>query len=142
MRLRPLYRLRLTFRERWSANVAGEEGQEDQVLTLAEGSTEGDVGGRFRATDYPRRRTDGTPILLECRGFGRRHTSKHDRLSGGPGQWVVGVTHLSDSSNYRWLNDAVWVGTGHSPQRTGPNQRESPEFVLDVAELVWEPLPE
>ncbi len=157
MRLRPLYRLRLTFRERWSVSVAGEAGREDQVLTWGEGSAEGEVAGRFRATDYPRRRTDGTvltdlrgvietsdgtPILVECHGFGRRHTAEYDRLSGGPRQWVVSVTHLSDSSKYRWLNDTLCVGTGHSPQRTGPNPRESPEFVLDVAELVWDPLQE
>ncbi len=86
MRLKPLYRLRMTFADRWSVGVVGEAGREDQVLTLAEGRAEGDLKGRFRATDYPRRRTDGTvltnlhgvletddgaAVLVECHGFGR-----------------------------------------------------------------------
>ncbi len=155
MRLKPLYRLRLTFPERWSVSVVGDAGREDQVLTVAEGSAEGDFAGRFRATDYPRRRTDGTvltdlrgvldtadgaSVLIECHGFGRRHTPDYDRLSGGPRQWLLSVTHLSDASKYRHLNDTICVGVGHSPARSSPE--ESHMFVLDVAELVWEPLPD
>lgn len=67
MRLKPLYRLRLTFSERWSVSVLGDAGKEDQVLTTAEGTAEGELSGRFRATDYPRRRTDGA-VLTDLRG--------------------------------------------------------------------------
>ncbi len=157
MQLKPLYRLRLTFGERWSVSVVGDSGKEDQVLHMAEGRAEGTLAGRFKGVDYPRRRTDGTvvtdirgvletpegaSILLECRGFGRRHTPEYDKLSGGPRQWVVSVTHLSDAPKYLWLNDSVCVGSGHSPRRSGSGPAKAPEFVLDVAELIWEPLPE
>ena len=155
MRLKPLYRLRLTFPERWSVSVPGDAGKEDQVLTTAEGTAEGELSGRFRATDYPRRRTDGTvltdlrgvletadgaSVLVECRGFGRRHTPDYDRLSGGPRQWLLSVTHLSDASRYQWLNDTLCVGVGRSPSKSSPGA--SHEFLLDVAELIWEPAPD
>ncbi len=157
MRLKPLYRLRMTFAARWSVGVVGDAGREDQVLTLADGRAEGDLKGRFRATDYPRRRTDGTvltdlrgvletddgaAVLVECHGFGRRHTPEYDRLSGGPRQWLLSVTHLSDSPKYQWLNDTVCLGAGNSPRRSAASTGEAPGFVLDVAELVWEPIPE
>jgi hypothetical protein len=41
------------------------------------------------------------------------------------------VTHLSGDERYARLNDAVCVLTGESRDK---------ELVLDVAELVWEPL--
>jgi hypothetical protein len=44
--------------------------------------------------------------------------------------------HLSQDSRYRWLNDVVCVGTGEV--RTRPD-RDSPDLVIDVAELIWEP---
>ena len=157
MQLKPLYRLHLTFGERWSVSVVGDAGREDQVFHMAQGHAEGTLAGNFRAVDYPRGRTDGTvvtdlrgvletpegaSILVECHGFGRRHTPDYDQLSGGPRQWVVSVTHLSEAPEYLWLNDSVCVGSGHSPRRSGSGLAKGSEFVLDVAELLWEPLPE
>jgi hypothetical protein len=55
---------------------------------------------------------------------------------------VAGV-HLSDAEQYTWLNDAIVVGTGdvrwgNHVDTSDPNA--SPDLVLDVAELIWEPI--
>ena len=155
MRLEPLYRLRIKFSERTSVIISGESGKEDQVLHFAEGTVEGGISGRFRGMDYPRRRTDGTvvtdlravietsdaaSILFDCHGYGRVHSAERDHLSGGPRQWVVAVTHLSDHEQYRRLNDTICVGTGHSPRGPRTASGQPLEFVLDVAEIIWEPI--
>jgi hypothetical protein len=46
--------------------------------------------------------------------------------------------HLSDSEQYRPLNDAVCVCVGEVRAADDPDA--SPHLVLDVAELVWEPI--
>ena len=52
---------------------------------------------------------------------------------------VVGtVTHLSGDERYARLNDVVCVLTGEVQSGEGPDG--STLIVLDVAELVWEPL--
>jgi hypothetical protein len=52
---------------------------------------------------------------------------------------------------YRWLNDVICVGVGdvravpavHPHSLTGVVSKETtPALVLDVAELIWEPLPD
>jgi uncharacterized protein DUF3237 len=127
MRLEPLYRLRFDYPASWGVDLRGENGTEEQHLLFAEGKTEGRITGRFRGANYARRRTDRTfltdfravmetddpaTILMECHGFGRPRTPEYDRTSPGGRQWVATVTHLSDHEKYRWLNDAVCVGTG------------------------------
>jgi hypothetical protein len=47
--------------------------------------------------------------------------------------------HLGDSDRYRRLNDVVCVGEVRAP--TDPD-RESSDLVIDVAELIWEPIAE
>jgi hypothetical protein len=122
-------------------------GTESQDFYLAEGRCEGRISGRFRASNAPRRRTDrtyvpnfhgvidtddGATVYFEYRGYGRAYPI-------GRRQWVVAGTHLCDAENYKWLNDAVCVGTGEVRAQPdgGPAQ-----LVLDVAELIWEPIPE
>jgi hypothetical protein len=54
---------------------------------------------------------------------------------------VGSVFHLSDSDRYRRLNDVVCVCAGEVRAPTDPN-RESSDLVIDVAELIWEPIAE
>ena len=146
MRLVPLYRLRLTYPEGWSVGL---EGGWEQHLYLAEGRCEGTVTGRFRGANYPQRRTpagsfcpdlrgaietdDEATILLELRGYGRA-------LPAGRRQIVGFATHLSDHARYRRWNDSVCACVGEV--RAASDEQESPDLVIDVAELIWEPIAE
>ena len=47
------------------------------------------------------------------------------------------MTHITDDERYRRLNDVVCTLAGEVRPRTDSNGYE---VVLDVAELVWEPL--
>jgi len=73
------------------------------------------------------------------RGFARPYPE-------GRRQIVVSGTHLSQDDRYARLNDAVCVGAGEIRPVTGGGPREvvghRVEFVVEVAELVWEPVPE
>ena len=51
------------------------------------------------------------------------------------------VLHLSDSDRYRRLNDVVCVCVGEVRAPSDPDQ-ESSALVIDVAELIWEPIDE
>ncbi len=147
MRLEPLYRVRFTYPEGW---VVGLEGGWEQYLFLAEGRCEGSVSGRFRGANFPQRRTvegpycpdfravietdDGATIMFESHGYGRAYPP-------GRRQIVGSVLHLSDSDHYRRLNDVVCVCVGEVRAPSDPNQEDA-DLVLDVAELVWEPIPD
>lgn len=52
---------------------------------------------------------------------------------------VGSVLHLSDHDPYRRLNDVVCVWVGEVRSALNPELSGS-ELVLDIAELVWEPL--
>ncbi len=142
MRLEPLYRVRFSYPEEWGVELAGTDGRESHFYFFAAGSCDGRISGRFRGSNHPRRRTDGTflpdfqgvietvdgaTILFDMRGYGRAYPK-------GARQIVTSVTHVSDDERYRWLNDTVAVGTGEV--RSGP--KRATELVIDVAELVWE----
>jgi hypothetical protein len=91
MRLEPMYRIRFTYPDGWAVGL---EGGWQQHLYFAEGRCEGVLAGRFRAVNYPQRRTatgpfcpdlrgvietdDGAIVLVELRGYGRAHP-----LAGG-----------------------------------------------------------
>jgi hypothetical protein len=49
------------------------------------------------------------------------------------------VFHSSEADQYRRLNDAVCVCVGEVRAPADPAQPE-PDLVLDVAELIWEPI--
>ena len=51
------------------------------------------------------------------------------------------VLHLSDDHRYRRLNDVVCVCVGEVRTSADPNE-SSPDLVMDVAKLVWEPVAE
>jgi hypothetical protein len=137
MRLEPLYRIHWTTPEAWSIDLAA--GAEGQSFFLAEGRCEGEVTGRFRAANFPRRRADGTLVpdfrgvvetddgavlMVTLRGYLRTEREGNRELVGS-------LTHLSDDERYRHLNDVVCAVAG---------EVRPSEVVVDVAELVWEPL--
>ena len=144
MKTSHLYRMRFTYPEGWSVNLAGSESSESQHFFLAEGVCEGKLAGRLRASNHPRRRGDGTfepnfqgvietsdgaVIYHECRGYGRAYPP-------GRRQIVVSGVHLSDDPRYKWLNDVVAVGTGEV-RAAG---KDSSELVIDWYEVIWEPV--
>ena len=145
MRLEPLYRLTFAYPEAWLVELEGEQGVESQHFLIAEGRCEGRVSGRFRGANHPRRRTDltylpdfqgvietddGATLVFDLRGYGRAYPE--------PRRQVVGTaTHASADVRYSRLNDVVCVLAGE----VRPGGEGAPtEIVLDVAELVWEPL--
>jgi hypothetical protein len=145
VRLEPLYRVRFSYPEGWMVEL---EGGWEQHLYLAEGRCEGSISGRFRGANFPQRRTaagpfcpdlraaidtdDGATILFECHGYGRSHPP-------GRRQIVGSVLHISDDERYRRLNDVVCVCVGEVRASSDP-ERQGPEVVIDVSELVWEPI--
>jgi hypothetical protein len=147
LRLEPLYRIRFTYPESWMVEL---EGGWEQHLFLAEGRCEGPISGRFRGANVPQRRTaagpfrpdfraaidtdDGATILVEWHGYGRAYPP-------GRRQIVGCVFHPSDSERYRRLNDVVCACVGEARAPDDPNQG-SPDLVIDVAELIWEPVAE
>jgi hypothetical protein len=145
MRLEPLYRLRFAYPDGWSVGL---EGGWEQHYYRAEGICDGTISGRFHASNYPLRRTADGPfqpdmrgvietddkavIMFECHGYGRAYPA-------GKREIVGTILHLSDDPRYRRLNDVVCVCVGQvrgSDEAPDP----TPELVLDVAELIWEPI--
>jgi hypothetical protein len=63
-----------------------------------------------------------------------------DRVSPQGRQWVATVTHLSDHPGFRWLNDVVCVGAGQVRPKAVANPVNPTDLVLEVAQLIWEPL--
>ena len=61
----------------------------------------------------------------------------------GPPAWTAAIVrsvfHLSDSARYLRLNDVVCVCVGEVRASSDPDQLE-PDLVIDVAELIWEPV--
>ena len=144
MRLDPLYRIRFTYPESWTVGL--EDGW-TQHLFLAEGRCEGQIEGRFRGANFPLRRgagpfrpdvravietDDGASIMFELHGYGRSYPP-------GRRQVVGTIFHLSDAEGYRRLNDALCVCVGEVRAPADPDQPE-PDLVLDVAELIWQPI--
>jgi hypothetical protein len=141
VKLEPLYRLRFAYPEEWSAELTGPDGTESAWFFFAEGTAEGKVSGRFRGANHPRRRTDhtfipdfhgvietddGATILLDLGGHGRAYPVGRREIVG----WA---THLSSDPRYARLNDVVCICAGEVRAEEG-------ELVIDLAELVWEPL--
>ena len=145
MKLEPLYRIRFTYPESWVVDL---EGGWKQHLFLAEGRCEGAINGRFRGANFPRRQgatgpfrpdfraaietDDSATIMVEWHGYGRAYPP-------GRRQIVGAAFHLSDAEPYRRLNDVVCVCVGEVRAPADPDQLE-PDLVVDVAELIWEPI--
>ena len=145
MHLEHLYRIRFSYPHGWEVDL---EGGWEQHFYLADGASEGEIDGRFRGANFPLRRTPTGPfqpdmrgvietvddaiVLLEFHGFGRAYPE-------GRRQIVGSVIHVSDHPKYRRLNDSVCVCAGEVRSATDP-QVSGPELVMDVAELIWEPI--
>jgi len=145
MRIEPLYRVTFTTPEAWSVEFDGTNGKEGQSFLIAEGRTEGRVAARYRAANFPRRRTDGAllpdfrgvletddgaTVLFSWHGYALPRAGSKLELAGS-------MTHLSRDERYARLNDVVCVVGGEVRPRAG---EDGFEVVFDVSELVWEPL--
>jgi hypothetical protein len=145
MRLEPLYRVTFTTPEAWSVDFDGANGTEGQSFLIAEGRSEGRVSARYRAANFPRRRTDGTllpdfrgvletddgaTVLFSWHGYALPRSGSKLELAGS-------MTHLSEDERYARLNDVVCVVGGEVRPRSAG---DGFEVVFDVSELVWEPL--
>jgi hypothetical protein len=146
VRLEPLYHVRFSYGIRRYRGLPSPRPNSPKFFFLAEGRCEGRVAGRFIGANHPHRRSDGTflpdfqgvietddgaEVLFDYRGYGRAYPA-------GKRQVVMSATHLSEHERYRWLNDSLSVGAGEvRSQKGGPT-----ELVLDLAEVVWEPMEE
>jgi hypothetical protein len=145
MRLEPLYRITFTTPEAWQGGVEDANGTERQSFLIAEGRSEGRLSARYRGTNFPRTRTDGA-LLPDFRGVLETDDGAtvlfawHGYAIPRPGsklELVGSMTHVTEDQRYRRLNDVACALAGEvRPRADGSGD----EVVLDVAELVWEPL--
>lgn len=144
MRLVPLYRLTFRYTEEWGVATDDDTSPAGLYFFIAEGRCTGTIVGRFRAANHPLRRADGTflpdlqgiidtedgaTIVVDIRGYGRAYPV-------GARQVVVALTHVSDHPHYRHLNDSMSVGCGEVRRLSD----DDTELVIDVRELIWEPI--
>jgi hypothetical protein len=143
MRLEPLYTVTFTTPEAWSVEVGADAGTEGRAFLLAEGRSTGRPSARYRAANFPRKRTDGAlvpefrgvletddgaTILFEWQGLAVRTDSGMRQLLGS-------LVHTTDNPRYLWLNDRVCAVEGEVRPRTDGSGHE---VVLEVSEMVWE----
>jgi hypothetical protein len=140
MRLEAVYRATFTTPESWSVELAGEHGAEAQSFLIAEGRVEGRLSGRYRAANFPRRRTDGTLLpafrgVLECDDGATILFEWHGyaRAVNGAREIVGSISHVTDDERHRWLNTAICAVTGEVRDRSSGHGFD---VVIDVAEVV------
>jgi hypothetical protein len=145
MRLDPIYTVTFTTPEAWSVEVASDAGIEGRGFLLAEGRSVGRLSARYRAANFPRKRSDGAlvpefrgvletddgaVILFEWQGLAVLSTSGMRQLLGS-------LVHTTDDTRYRWLNDRVCAVEGEvRPRADGSGF----DVVFEVSEMVWEGL--
>ncbi len=140
-----MYRVRFTYPESWAVGL---DGGWQQMFFLAEGRCEGAVSGRFRGANFPLKegagpfRPDfravieadgGAVIMVQWQGYGRTYPAERRQVVGS-------VFHSADREPYRRPNDAVCVCVGEVRARR--SRSGGPDLVMDVAELIWEPIAE
>ena len=145
MRLEPLYRIRFTYPEGWAVGL---DGGWQQMFFIAEGRCEGGVTGRFRGANFPLKQgaagpfrpdfravieaDDGAVIMVELHGYG------HPRPAGAPPGRRVGVPLGRPGALSAAERRGLRVrGRGPRAQRSRPGRTN---LVIDVAELIWEPI--
>jgi len=145
MRLEQLYTVTFTTPEAWSVEVSSDAGIEGRSFLLAEGRSTGRLSARYRAANFPRKRTDaslvpefrgvletdeGAAILFEWQGLAVLSDSGMRQLLGS-------LVHTTSDPRYRWLNDRVCAVEGEvRPRADGSGY----EVVFEVSEMVWEGL--
>jgi len=145
MRLASLYTVIFATPEAWSVEVASDAGIEGRSFLLAEGRSTGRLSARYRAANFPRKRTDaalvpefrgvletddGATILFEWQGLAVLGDSGVRELLGS-------LVHTTDDPRYRWLNDRVCAVEGEvRPRADGSGFG----VVFEVSEMVWEGL--
>lgn len=147
MRLEPLYRVRFRYAESWVVEHEAQRGRESRHFLIAEGRCDGSIAGRFRGANHPRRRTDdtylpdfqgvietddGATLTFDYRGYGRPYPKERRQVVGT-------AVHFASDERYRRLNDVICTLAG---EVRPSEERGKTEIVLEVAELVWEPLAE
>jgi hypothetical protein len=144
MRLEPLYRITFTTPEAWQVAFEGAHGTERQSFLIAEGRSEGRLSARYRGAYFPRTRTDGA-LLPDFRGVLETDDGAtvlfawHGYAIPRPGarlELVGSMTHVTEDQRYRRLNDVVCPLAGE----VRPAVDDGYEVVLDVTELIWEPV--
>jgi hypothetical protein len=145
MRLDPLYTVTFTTPEAWSVEVASDAGIEGRSFLLAEGRSAGRLSARYRAANFPRKRSDGA-LVPEFRGVletddGAVILFEWQGLAvlGGSGmRHLLGsLVHTTDAPHYRWLNDRVCAVEDEVRPRTDGSGFD---VVLEISEMVWEGL--
>jgi hypothetical protein len=133
VRLEPLYRIHFAYPEHYTVR-----GPDTHAFFFAEGRCEGEVNGRFRGLNHPRLRRDNVYLpdfqgVIETDDGARLAFDLQGRArSTDYGREVVAtILHYTGDSRYERLNDALCVVCGEA--RPG-------DIVLEVAELVWEPV--
>lgn len=155
MRLEPIYRARFRYPDGGHGTVLeGESGSEGHYFFVAEGEVTGRVAGRLQGANHPRSRVDrnalpdvqgailtddGATIIFDWQGFARPHPPERRQI-------VVSGRHVCGDPAYAWLNDAICVGTGEIRPRDSSGASRNVvggqiDFVIDVALLIWEPIP-
>jgi hypothetical protein len=123
--------------------LAADAGVEGRSFLLAEGRSTGRLSARYRAANFPRKRTDaalvpefrgvletddGATILFEWQGLAVLSASGMRQLLGS-------LVHTTDDPRYRWLNDRVCAVEGEvRPRADGSGF----DVVFEVSEMVWE----
>ncbi len=125
--------------------VAADASIEGRGVLLAEGRSTGRLSARYRAANFPRKRTDGAlvpefrgvletddgaVIVFEWQGLAVLNDSGIRRLLGS-------LVHTTDDPHYRWLNDRVCAVEGEVRPRNGGSGFD---VVFEVSEMVWEGL--
>lgn len=156
MRLEPLYRAVFRYPDGGHGTVIeGESGSEGHYFFVAEGEVTGRIEGTLQGANHPRSRVDrnalpnvqgaittmdGATIIFDWQGFARPYPPERRQI-------VVSGRHTSGDARYAWLNDVVCVGTGEIRPRDASGASRQVvggkiDFVIDVAALIWEPIPE
>jgi hypothetical protein len=150
VQLKPLYSVRFRYPSDWEVAITGKAGREEQLFFFAEGTCTGALSGRFRGANHPRRRTDmtftpdfqgvietedGALVMFDYQGYGRAYPP-------GRRQIVCAAWHTTDHEKYKWLNDAICIGSGEVRVPDMPPDQLKQidvELVIDFSEVVWEP---
>ena len=79
--------------------------------------------------------SDGAVVMFDYQGYGRAYPP-------GKRQIVCAAWHTTDYEKYKWLNDAICIGSGEvrvPDMPPGQLKQIDVELVIDFSEVIWEP---